>query len=317
MDSAALTLALAYTLDLGLGDPRWLPHPVRGLGWTIQRGERLLRERIENEAWAGWLLVGGILLGTFGLVEGLLWGAGRISPWLACGVEIGLLYACLSTKDLAVESRPVYRALKAGDLPQARAKVGLIVGRDTGSLSAQEVVRATVETIGESAMDGIIAPLFYAAIGGVPLACLYKAVNTLDSMVGYRSTRYLRFGRAAARIDSWMNFIPARITAFLIAAGAQMVGFSGRESFRVFRRDAWSRGENSWIPEAALGGALGVRLGGINFYQGKGVEAPRLGDPRRPMDPEVIPEAIRIMVACSLLGFLAALIVRLGIGRLL
>jgi len=314
MGIQGVTLALAYLLDLMVGDPRWLPHPVRALGWAISRGENLLRAWLKNERMAGWLLVIGVILGTLGLVVALLFSAAQFSPWLGRGVEVVLLYACLSTRDLAVESWPVYRALQSGNLSQARAKVAMIVGRDTQDLSESEVVRATVETVGESTMDGIIAPLFYAAIGGVALACVYKAVNTLDSMVGYRSARYLKFGRGAARVDSWMNALPARITGFLIALAACLIGFSGRESLRVLFRDAWDRRENSWMPEAAFAGALGVRLGGINLYQGKAVQVPYLGDFKRPLRPGVILEAIRLMVACSLMGFLAAILVRWGIG---
>ncbi len=303
MDSFALTLTGAYLLDLGLGDPRWLPHPIRGLGWLIGRSEKLLRRWFENELLAGWFLVAGIALGTFVLVQGLRVLFARWSPFAAWGLDLLLLYICLSTRDLAVESWPVYRALRKGDLGKARAKVAMIVGRDTERLNEPEIVRATVETIGESIMDGIISPLFYAAIGGAPLACLYKAVNTLDSMVGYRSARYLKFGKAAALVDSWMNWIPARLTAGLIALSAVFVGFSTRDGFRVLFRDAWSQGQNSWLPEAALAGALGVQVGGINVYAGVPAQTPLMGDPDRPLEPEVIPQAIRIMYACSALGF--------------
>ena len=315
MDPATLTLATAYGLDLVLGDPRWLPHPVRGLGWAIRRGEQMLRKWILNEVWAGWLLVIGITGGTYCIVKTILWSAGMISPWVAVGCEIALLYACLSTKDLAVESWPVYRTLKQKNLPEARAKVSRIVGRDTGSLSEVEVVRATVETIGESLMDGIIAPLFYAVMGGVPLACLYKAVNTLDSMVGYRSARYVKFGKAAALVDTWLNLIPARITAWLIAVAAWGIGFDGWESIRVTYRDAWDSGQNSWIPEAAMAGALGVQCGGTNFYQMVPVETPLLGDPKRPCEAEVIPQAIRLMYACSLTGAVTAVMTRWCVWR--
>ena len=310
MDAVGLKLALAYGLDLIFGDPRWLPHPVRGLGWAIQKGEAFLRARIRNEEWAGWVLVLGIGLGTWLLVDGILRAVWRISAGWAFGGEVALLYVCLSTKDLAVESWPVYRALKGKDLPRARADVSLIVGRDTQNLSEAEVVRATVETIGESAMDGIIAPLFYAAIGGAPLACLYKAVNTLDSMVGYRSARYLRFGKAAAKVDTWMNYVPARITAWIISLAASWVGFSCRGGLKAVHRDAWKRGQNSWIPEAAFAGALGVQLGGTNFYNGVADKTPSLGDGGKPLEPEVIPKAIRLMYACSILGAILAIGIR-------
>ncbi len=308
MDTLPLKLALAYLLDLGLGDPQWLPHPVRGLGWAIQRGEGILRSLIHDERRAGWLLVAGIAGGTLGLVQFLLGVLGKFSIGWAFWGEVVLLYSCLSTRDLAVESWPVYRALKSHDLRTARVKVSRIVGRDTDCLTEPEIVRAAVETIAESAMDGIVAPLFYAVLGGAPLACLYKAVNTLDSMVGFRSARYVRFGQAAAQVDRWMNAVPARLTAWALALSALMTGGSAGEALRVTYRDAWKQGENSWIPEAAMAGALGVRLGGTNFYQKVPREMPCLGDPRRPLEPEAIAQAIRLMWVCS---FLAAV---LGIG---
>jgi len=316
MDPLSVTLASAYALDLSLGDPRWLPHPVRGLGWMIERGERFLRRVVRQEVWAGAWLVIGVVLATWVIVQGLLSGAGRLFSWGPQVMEGLLLYACLSTKDLAVESWPIFRALKAGDLPQAREKLSWIVGRDTHALDEPEVVRATLETIAESVMDGIVAPLFYAAIGGAPLACVYKAVNTLDSMVGYRSSRYIRFGKVAARLDAWMNVIPARLTAGLIALSAGMVGFSVRNGMSAARRDAWHRGENSWIPEAALAGALEVQLGGASSYQGKRWETPPLGRGGRPLRRERIPEAIRLMYACSFLTLGAVLLARWGILQL-
>ncbi len=317
MDLAPLTLSCAYGLDLILGDPQWLPHPVRWLGWAIRQGEDRLRRWIRNEALAGWWLLVGIGGGTYVFVQILLWAAASVSPWARQAVEVGLLFFCLSTRDLAVESRPVYRALKGGRLPEARSKVAMIVGRDTNDLDEQEVVRATVETIGESAMDGIIAPLFYAMIGGAPLCCLYKAVNTLDSMVGYRSARYLKFGRAAARVDTWMNWIPARLTAGILALAAPWVGLSFRGALRAVFRDVLNRQENSLIPEAAIAGALGVRVGGINRYQGVEVMTPLMGDPNHPLGAEVIPQAIRLMIVASFIGFAAVLAVRWEIGTVL
>ena len=311
MDSFSVTLASAYLLDLAIGDPRWLPHPVRGMGWAIDRGERWVRARLQDEKLAGGILVALIAGGTWLAAKGLLWAAGRISDWAVPLTEMALLYVCLSTRDLAVESWPVYRALKGNNLPEARRKVSLIVGRDTENLNEKEVVRAAVETIGESAMDGIVAPLFYAAIGGAPLACLYKAVNTLDSMVGYRSARYLRFGSVAAAVDRAMNWIPARLTAFFLSMAAQILHRSGGRSLLAMRRDGLPTRENSFIAEAAIAGALGIQLGGTNYYQGKPTEAPPLGDPLRELRPERISESIRLMYLCSILAALCAVAVRI------
>ena len=305
-----LTLASAYLLDLAVGDPRWLPHPVRGLGWAISRGEQAVRARLRNEVIAGGLLVFAIAAGAWGLAHGALWAAGRFSPWLTGAVEIALIYSCLSTKDLAVESWPVYRALKAGNLPEARAKVAMIVGRETGNLNEPEIVRATAETIGESVMDGIIAPLFYAVLGGAPLAFLYKAVNTLDSMIGYRSARYIRFGRIAAWTDRAMNWIPAWLTALFLAWAGQILWGSGRRSLRAARRDGAPTRENSFIAESAIAGAIGVRLGGVNIYQGKEVPTPWMGEEIKPLEPERIADSIRAMYLSSFLAAAVALAVR-------
>lgn len=306
------TLGCAYLLDLAVGDPRWLPHPVRGLGWVIQNGEAWLRARVRDELWAGRLLVAGIMIGTWLVVHGVLWAASLVSPWVLHAVQVAILYTCLSTRDLAVESWPVYRALKDGNLPEARRHVSMIVGRDTQALDEREVSRATVETIAESIMDGIVAPLFYAAIGGVPLCCVYKAVNTLDSMVGYRSARYIRFGRAAAILDRWMNVAPARLTAGLIRLAGRLLGFGAGVERPA---DPRIREENSFIAEAAMGEALGVRLGGVNVYQGKPVDTPLMGEEKRPLNRERIPETIRVMYAASFLAAALALGTRLLLGR--
>ncbi|MBI1953162.1 MAG: cobalamin biosynthesis protein CobD [Candidatus Omnitrophica bacterium] len=307
MEAIGLRIVLAYGLDLLLGDPAWLPHPIRGLGWVIESSEAALRRLIRSELLGGILLVLLIGGGTWGLVGFVVGWAARISPLFALGMEAAFLYICLSTKDLAVESWPVFRALERGDLPLARRKLSMIVGRDTGELDEPEVTRGTVETIGESLMDGVVSPLFYAAIGGVGLACCYKAVNTLDSMVGYRSSRYLRFGKASAAVDRCMNALPAWITAGLIAAAAGLLGLPGGGSLRAFLKNPRARQENSWIPEAAMAGALGVRLGGVNRYQGLAVETPFLGEPLRPLGRAVIPQAIRVMWMASGLSLFAAL----------
>ena len=187
----------------------------------------------------------------------------------------------------------------------------MIVGRDTQDLDEREISRAAVETIAESAMDGIVAPLFYAAIGGVPLCCLYKAVNTLDSMVGYRSARYIRFGRTAASLDRWMNVVPARITAGLLRLSGWILGF---RAGRGGSRDSRIQEENSFVVEAAMGEALGVRLGGVNFYQGKPVDTPPMGLDRRPLNKERIPDAIRVMYLASFLAAALALGTRFLLG---
>jgi adenosylcobinamide-phosphate synthase len=314
-----MVLALAYGADLLIGDPRWFPHPVRGMGWAIAWGERVLRSVLPPacrcpataDRWeraAGLLLAAAVVGASFAGAWWLLRVTTAHSFWLGLLFAVVLLFSCLSTRDLAVESRQVLQALDADDLALARRRVARIVGRDTAPLDRAEIVRATLETIAESTLDGILSPLFYFMVGGVPLAVAYKAVNTLDSMVGHRSARYLRFGWAAATVDTWANWLPARVAAAVFAVAAWLCGHRARESWRC----AWRDGQggpvpNAGIPEAALAGALGVRLGGVNWYQGQAVHMPFMGRAERPLVPQRISEAIRLMYAASLVGWAMAM----------
>jgi len=300
-------LAMAYGADLVLGDPRWLPHPVRAMGAAIAAGERLLRRVIPWERAAGMILVVTIVGGSFAAAWWLTHAAAQWSGLAGVAVSVFLLFTCLSTRDLAVESRQVLKALEANDLALARQRVARIVGRDTRQLDVQEVVRATIETIAESTLDGILSPLFYFVLGGVPLAVAYKAVNTLDSMIGHRSARYIRFGWAAATLDTWANWLPARWSAVVFWVAAWFCGNQVRQSWRC----AWRDGHggpvpNAGIPEAALAGALDVRLGGVNWYQGQAVQMPYMGHAERPLEPQRIMEAIRLMYAASAVGWVMA-----------
>ena len=222
MDLPLSTLTAAYGADLLIGDPRWFPHPVRGMGAAIAWGERVLRRAMPWERAAGALLVTVIVGASYGAASWLLAAVTSASAAWGFAAGVVLLFSCLSTKDLALESHQVLAALEAGDLDLARTRVARIVGRDTRRLDVPEVVRATVETIAESTLDGILSPLCYFVVGGVPLAVAYKAINTLDSMIGHRSARYLRFGWAAATLDTMANWIPARLSAILFAVAAAL-----------------------------------------------------------------------------------------------
>ena len=303
----ALALALAYGADLVLGDPRWFPHPVRGMGLVIHWGERLLRRVVPWERLAGAVLVAVTVGACYAAAWWLIQAAAARAGWLGVLAEVVLLFSCLSTRDLALESRQVLRALEADDLPLARRRVARIVGRDTAGLDQAEVARATLETIAESTLDGILSPLVYFVLGGAPLAVAYKAINTLDSMVGHRSARYIRFGWAAATLDTWANWLPARWSAVVFAVAAWASGKPARESWRC----AWRDGHggpvpNAGIPEAALAGALGVRLGGVNWYQGRAVQMPAMGRADKPLAPPRIREAIRLMYAASVTAWIMA-----------
>ena len=304
-----LALLIGFCLDLLLGDPHWAPHPVRAIGALIAGLEKGLR-RLFPKSPAG-ELTGGVVLVVLtlaiptGLTVLLLWACRLVSPWLALAVESLLSYQLLATKSLAAESRKVYDALKTGDLDKARYAVSMIVGRDTASLDEAGVARAAVETVAENASDGVIAPLIFLAIGGAPLGMFYKAANTMDSMVGYKNDKYLYFGRAAAKFDDILNFFPARIAGVLMCLGSTAAGYDGKNAWRVFKRDRKNhKSPNSAHTEAACAGALQLRLAGPNFYFGKLVEKPYIGDDQRPIEPLDILRSGRILYATAFFALL-------------
>lgn len=307
-------LALACALDAVVGDPRWLPHPVRLMGQMIRWYD--YRVRLACRSKASLRRAGmGLALGLPALAYAAGWLilglAGNVQEWAGRGLGIYLAFTVLAWRDLAGHASVVLGALNMGSLTQARQAVSLIVGRDTESLSEEEVVRATVETIAESTSDGVIAPLFYLALGGAPLALAYKAISTLDSMVGHPDERYLDLGWASAKLDDLANWIPARLSAGLmvIAAGLTMrSAHSALESWRILRRDGHKHlSPNSGKPEAAMAGALGVQLGGLNTYEGAPIERPRLGDACEPLVPSHIRLALRVMTAAYLLAIACAM----------
>ena len=291
-----LVVPAAVLLDLLLGDPRWLPHPVVGIGRLITALEKSLRRCVGNERLAGaflLLLTVGI---TAGAALGVIRGAYAISPYAGIAVATLLAWTCLAARSLHRESGLVADALEQDDLSGARRALSYIVGRDTAELSAPDIWRGAVETVAENTSDGVIAPLLFLMLGGPVLALAYKAVNTLDSMVGYRNERYLSFGWASARCDDLANLVPARLTGLLMTAAAPLVGFSGRGAWQIMCRDGRNHASpNSGIPEAATAGALGVRLGGTNVYFGKEVVKPTIGDPLRPLDATAWRGAVRLM----------------------
>lgn len=307
--SHLLALLIGFCLDLLLGDPHWAPHPVRAIGALIAGLEKGLR-RLFPKLPAG-EMTGGVVLVVLtlaiptGLTVLLLWACRLVSPWLALAVESLLSYQLLATKSLAAESRKVYDALKTGDLDKARYAVSMIVGRDTASLDEAGVARAAVETVAENASDGVIAPLIFLAIGGAPLGMFYKAANTMDSMVGYKNDKYLYFGRAAAKFDDILNFFPARIAGVLMCLGSTAAGYDGKNAWRVFKRDRKNhKSPNSAHTEAACAGALQLRLAGPNFYFGKLVEKPYIGDDQRPIEPLDILRSGRILYATAFFALL-------------
>jgi adenosylcobinamide-phosphate synthase len=310
-----VSFALAYSLDWLIGDPTWLPHPVRWMGRTISGGEWLLRRftRTPGSELVAGLVLTVFVVGTFGIGSWivLLWLRG-VNPALAFVVSIYLAASTLATRSLLDEARTVRRFLVNGDLLSARQQVSRIVGRDTQELDEPEVTRAVIETLAESASDGIVAPMFYLAIGGVPAALAYKAVNTLDSMIGHRDKDYEFFGKCAARLDDVASFIPARVTALLLVCAAWTLHRDWRGAWRIVRRDGGKhRSPNAGRPEAAMAGALGVRVGGTNFYGGESHDGQYLGDRHNPLDDQALRNALRLTGCVSLLMFALCLSVRL------
>jgi adenosylcobinamide-phosphate synthase len=306
-------LAAAYLFDWIAGDPEWLPHPVRLIGRGAEAGERLLRKPGQTPVFE--LAAGGAL--TFGLIAIAYAGTVKTIAWmnrrncaLGFAMETLLAWTCLASRSLHDEASSVVAALETDDIVLARQRLTRIVGRDTQHLDAQEISRAVIETVAESCSDGVIAPLFYMAIGGVPLAMAYKAINTLDSMIGHADEKYFYFGKVAARLDDVANLIPSRLTALgITATAAAMEGGGFATALETWLRDGMKhKSPNAGQPESAMAGALQVRLGGKNFYGGEPVAAPLIGEGFSRPSRQKAEHAIRIVAAVSVLGAVAALL---------
>ena len=315
MKYGIIALAAGFLIDLIAGDPGWLYHPVCLIGKLIAVLEKQIRKvfpKTENGELAGGvlevvlvcLLCGGIPL----VILGILY---RYVPWLALILETFWCYQLLATRSLKTESTKVYDRLKNGTIEEARYAVSMIVGRDTQSLTEEGVTKAAVETIAENTSDGIIAPMFYMAIGGAPLMFLYKGINTMDSMLGYKNEKYLYFGRCAAKLDDAVNFLPSRISGWLMAAASFLIGLDGKNAVKIFRRDRFNHASpNSAQTEAVMAGALDVQLAGNAWYFGELYEKPTIGDPVRCVEIEDIRRANRLLYATSVLGVLVFLALR-------
>lgn len=304
----------AYVLDLLLGDPPWWPHPIRWLGRLItsvegffrQEGASALQQRVFGIGF--WLAIMTTATGGALLASGLF---SSLHPVLGDLFLMWLGASCLATRSLHQESARVARALEAGNIPRAREALGRIVSRDTSQLEERDIVRALVETVSENISDGIVAPLFYLSLGGALGGIAYKAVNTMDSMVGYLNDRYRYFGWFAARADDAANWIPSRLSGLLLVGAAFCLGLDWKESWRIMVRDARRmKSPNAGYPEAAAAGALKVQLGGTNIYFGRPVHKPTLGDADKPLSLQVYASMIRLMYAASLLAFAVAFAVR-------
>ena len=298
-----LAIVTAYIIDMKWGDPSWFPHPVIYMGKLIQAAETMLRKTFKTKGglkFAG-LLLWLITVGTsFALTFVILKIAFSLHLLLGFLVQTLLIWTGIARKTLYDEGVEVYKTIAAEDLPAARKRIGYLVGRDTTNLSFGEIIRAAVETIAENTVDGVTAPLFYATIGGAPLMMVYKAVNTLDSMVGYKNEAYEDLGYFSAKLDDLFNYVPARISLVGFIFAAAILGFDHTQTKRIAVRDHKNhKSPNAGWPEAAMAGTLGVQLGGNNIYFGKVVEKPTLGDKERPLEAEDIIDAGKVMKKTS------------------
>ncbi len=311
MDMVILTswqvIAAAFALDLIIGDPEGWPHPIRLMGAAISENEKRFRRLPLHATISGGLFAISLILGTFGIAYGLLHICSMIHPGLKAIAEVVIIYFCLSARCLEKAAWGIEKPLSNNDQALARQKISMIVSRETKDLSQTQICRATVETVAENFVDGVLSPLFFIVIGGAPGAMAYKMINTLDSMVGYKNEKYLLFGKVAARIDDGANFIPARLSAPIIAFSARIMGLDGRRSLKTaFLEGRNHKSPNAGYPEAAFAGALGVRLNGPNVYHGRLVDKPFIGTGFSDPKPKDITMARGLLIVSSLIGMLVA-----------
>lgn len=313
-----LSIPAAFLLDLLLGDPEFFPHPVVLMGKCITSMEAAFRKWFpknpKGEFFAGLLMAILLPVGTLLLTSGILLFCYFIHPALFFAVQTFWNYQALAIRGLHTESMAVFEKLQSGSLPAARAQLSRIVGRDTDALDQDGVTRGAVETVAENFSDGVVAPLFYMMLGGASLALTYKAINTMDSMCGYKNERYLFYGRSAARLDDIANFLPSRLAALLmILTAALLPNKDGRGALRIWKRDRRKHeSPNSAQTESACAGALGISLAGNASYFGKVKEKPVIGDAKRPIEPEDIVRANTLMICGSILSLLVMLAIRGG-----
>ena len=304
MNQIALSILIGFLIDCCLGDPHRLPHPVIFIGKLISLLEKFFRRPLPKTRQGEWVAGGLIWIFTTAISFLVPWGilrlCGQVSPWLALAVQSIMCWQIIAPRSLRDEGMKVYHALKTGTIQQARQAVSMIVGRDTDQLDEAAVARAAVETVAENTSDGVIAPLLFLALGGAPLGFFYKAVNTMDSMLGYVEPPYKNVGCIPAKLDDAANYLPSRLAGLLWCAAAALTGNSAKGAWRIWRRDRRNHASpNSAQTESACAGALGVQLAGPAYYFGEYYAKPTIGDALRPIEPEDILRANRMMYVAS------------------
>ena len=291
-----IAIFIALLLDWLIGDPYSWPHPVKLIGNFIYACLKLENLKTKFPFLFGFFLWFSTAALTVSLTYGILWGASQLHPILYRGIWIYLAYTCLATRSLAFEALKVYKAIQSGSIEKARYQVGMIVGRETDQLSIPEICNATIETVAENASDGVIGPLFCLFLGGPVLAMGYKAINTLDSMVGYKTAKYRKIGFVSAKMDDLVNLIPARFTWFFMLASARILQLDFRNAIKIGWRDRYQHASpNSAFPESVVAGALGIQLGGAHVYHGELISKPTIGDSMRNVEAEDILTSISML----------------------
>ena len=302
------SILIAFILDLIFGDPYSFPHPTRFIGKYINFMEASLRKSFKSQSqlkFAGFILMLTTVALTYAITFSLVKLSFGINESVGVLVEGFILYTTFSVKCLKDEAVKIYKALETGDIEKSRLALSYIVGRDTTNLEFKEIIRAVVETVAENTVDGFLSPLFYAAIGGAPLAMAYKAINTLDSMVGYKNDKYINLGYFSAKTDDIANFIPARLSTLFMSIGSLLAGGNAKKAFIISIRDRKNhKSPNCAFAEGAVAGALGIQLGGTNVYFGKEVYKPTIGDKTREIEIEDIVRTNKIMYSSSIISMI-------------
>ena len=306
-----IQLTVGFILDLLIGDPDNPVHPVRIIGKMCSSLEskfrKILKNKLKTAGFIVWIITVAITLFTTYM---LVYMSNKVNIYIKIMIEGILIYFCISSKGLIVEGLKVINYLIKDDMEKARHQLSYIVGRDTKSLDKEGIIRAVIETIAENMSDGVIAPLFYAGIFGAPLAMVYKAVNTMDSMFGYKNDKYMEFGYFPAKLDDVFNYIPARLTGILIVISSFVLRYNYKNSYKIYKRDRYNHtSPNSAHPEAAMAGALDIQLGGANYYFGKLVVKPTIGDKTKDIEVEDVNRTAKVLYLSSFIGFLLSLVI--------